>query len=289
MWQRWNQGTHIFEKSTDNGVNWSPLGLNASIITEGTLADARLSSNVALKNAANTFSGSNTFTAAPAITGADARLALTSGNGIWTNLQATPNGTEINENTYFGGGIYNLTNGAYPSWIFRLSAISDGLSIYRAPAGNTSYSVIVNITNAGNINIPGSIYERSRSFSMAKKQAWTPAVYTAEGAACSVGSLIANFFVLGDVLFWSVYLANVTNPSSTAYLRFTMPPGFPATIGDGENNAIRIFVPGVGDQIGFTSNNTSGGYPGFIQVYRAPSIAWPAGVGHIIGQGHYFI
>lgn len=50
MWQRWNQSTHIFEKSTDNGGSWTPLGLDASIITEGTLPDARLSSNVALHN-----------------------------------------------------------------------------------------------------------------------------------------------------------------------------------------------------------------------------------------------
>jgi hypothetical protein len=42
MWQRWNQSTHIFEKSTDNGSSWSPLGLNASIITEGVMDPARL-------------------------------------------------------------------------------------------------------------------------------------------------------------------------------------------------------------------------------------------------------
>lgn len=47
MWQRWNQSSHIFEKSTDNGGSWTPLGLNASIITEGTIADTRLPSNLA--------------------------------------------------------------------------------------------------------------------------------------------------------------------------------------------------------------------------------------------------
>ena len=42
MWQRWNQTTHIFEKSTDNGAIWTPLGLSAAIITEGVMDIARL-------------------------------------------------------------------------------------------------------------------------------------------------------------------------------------------------------------------------------------------------------
>lgn len=44
MWQRWNQTTHIFEKSTDDGANWTPLPLDGSIISEGTVAAARLGS-----------------------------------------------------------------------------------------------------------------------------------------------------------------------------------------------------------------------------------------------------
>jgi len=95
MWQRWNQSTHIFENSSDEGANWTPTPLNASIINEGTInsarlpampaaahhathetggtdaivalsgsvitsgtvADARLSSNIPLKNASNVFTG----------------------------------------------------------------------------------------------------------------------------------------------------------------------------------------------------------------------------------------
>lgn len=61
MWQRWNQTTHIFEKSTDNGVVWTPLGLNASIITEGVMDPARLPpvaplpANIAYNNINNNF------------------------------------------------------------------------------------------------------------------------------------------------------------------------------------------------------------------------------------------
>lgn len=48
MWQRWNQSTHIFEKSDNDGASWTPLGLDGAIITEGSIADARLSANVIL-------------------------------------------------------------------------------------------------------------------------------------------------------------------------------------------------------------------------------------------------
>lgn len=57
MWQRWNQSTHIFEKSDNDGASWTPLPLNASIITEGTIP------GVAYLAAANSFSGGNVFSA----------------------------------------------------------------------------------------------------------------------------------------------------------------------------------------------------------------------------------
>lgn len=60
MWERWNQSTKIFEKSTNNGASWTPLGLDASIITQGVLDPARvpagsLPPNVAYTNIQNTF------------------------------------------------------------------------------------------------------------------------------------------------------------------------------------------------------------------------------------------
>jgi len=47
MWQRWNSATKIFEKSDDNGGSWTPLGLDAAIITQGILDAARLPTDVA--------------------------------------------------------------------------------------------------------------------------------------------------------------------------------------------------------------------------------------------------
>lgn len=61
MWQRWVAATKIFEKSSDNGASWTPLGLDASIITQGVFDPARLPAvslpaNVAYKNINNNFS-----------------------------------------------------------------------------------------------------------------------------------------------------------------------------------------------------------------------------------------
>ena len=55
QWIRWNSTTHIFEYSTNNGSSYAALPLDASVINEGTLDDARLSANVPLLNAANIF------------------------------------------------------------------------------------------------------------------------------------------------------------------------------------------------------------------------------------------
>jgi len=60
---------------------------NASNITAGTLADARLSSNVALLNNAQTFSAGKTFSAAPSFTAAGAPFNVSSSTLV-TNLNA---------------------------------------------------------------------------------------------------------------------------------------------------------------------------------------------------------
>jgi hypothetical protein len=66
MWQRWNSTTKIFEKSGDNGASWTPLGLDASIITQGVMDPARLPPyppvvtippNIAFTNVENEFLG----------------------------------------------------------------------------------------------------------------------------------------------------------------------------------------------------------------------------------------
>lgn len=57
MWQRWNNSTHIFEKSSDNGAIWTPLGLSADIITEGALAKARQHAQTVYQDQVPIFTG----------------------------------------------------------------------------------------------------------------------------------------------------------------------------------------------------------------------------------------
>ena len=61
MWQRWNQTTHIFEKSDDDGANWVPLPLDASILTEGTIPPSVLGGSLAYTNQQNLFTKRQTI------------------------------------------------------------------------------------------------------------------------------------------------------------------------------------------------------------------------------------
>jgi len=54
MWQRYNQGTHIFEKSLDNGASWVPMPINASIL-EGTIPPSSIGGAVAFTDRQQTF------------------------------------------------------------------------------------------------------------------------------------------------------------------------------------------------------------------------------------------
>ena len=55
QWIRWNQTTHIFEYSTDNGASFVPLPLSAATINEGNIPDSILSANVVKEDLANVF------------------------------------------------------------------------------------------------------------------------------------------------------------------------------------------------------------------------------------------
>lgn len=103
-----NTFTGTFSGSGSNLVN-----LNAANVTSGTLADARLSGNVALHNANQTFTGSNVFAGGTALTGPNTIIGpntvtgagtfsganFFSGVNTFTNLGNTFNGN------FFGNGL----------------------------------------------------------------------------------------------------------------------------------------------------------------------------------------
>ena len=87
-------GPNFFNNSNNTflGNGTGLTGLNASNIASGTVADARLSSNVAFRNANQTFTGANTFSALTSfndrigvgtLPSGDFRMHLSGGNGQW--------------------------------------------------------------------------------------------------------------------------------------------------------------------------------------------------------------
>jgi len=62
QWIRWNQTTHIFEYSTNNGTTWTFLPLSANIISEGVLPPSAIpGGSGASLSGPNTWLGINTF------------------------------------------------------------------------------------------------------------------------------------------------------------------------------------------------------------------------------------
>lgn len=118
-----------------SGSNISVPLLSAAILTSGSLADARLSSNVPLKDAANTFSGSNVFSTNQTISPASAANLYTT----WS-VAGTPR-FYIGDGTSIGGTAGNL-----------YVRSNNGLDL--GAGGN----VAIGIATTGNVtvNAPGS-------------------------------------------------------------------------------------------------------------------------------------
>ena len=89
-----SNGTNTFAGAfSGNGSNLTSL--NASQITSGTLADARLTANVALLNTNQTFTGTNTFTGPGIFTGANA----------FSGVNTFMNNGNYFQGSFFGNGL----------------------------------------------------------------------------------------------------------------------------------------------------------------------------------------
>ncbi len=84
-WAGANTFSNVGNSFTGSGAGLTAL--NATNLASGLLADARLSGNVALLNAAQTFSAGKTFSAAPSFTATGAPFSVSSGTLV-TNLNA---------------------------------------------------------------------------------------------------------------------------------------------------------------------------------------------------------
>ncbi|TAL01896.1 MAG: hypothetical protein EPO07_07955 [Verrucomicrobia bacterium] len=128
-----------------NGANLT--NLNASNISSGTLADARLSTNVALLNRAQTFSGTNIFTGVSTLTNnANRFLGAFFGNGAGlTNLPSTTN--------FNGASITNLNASNISSGTLadaRLSANAALLNANQTFTGSNTFNGVSTLANNAN-------------------------------------------------------------------------------------------------------------------------------------------
>jgi hypothetical protein len=150
-----------------NGTDWAPGAVALGTDVTGTLADARLSGNVALLNGNQTFTGSNTFNGAAIITNLNNRFSGTfTGNGSsLTTLNAanvssgtladarlSGNVALLNANQAFSGsntfsGVSSLTNvnNRFAGAFFGNGA---GLSNIVATSSNTSVTLAGDVTGS---------------------------------------------------------------------------------------------------------------------------------------------
>jgi hypothetical protein len=172
-WMKWNEGTHIFEYSTD-GVTFNPLPLDASILTQGTINPARLPPGLPSGGGDNIFTGLNTISnAAPALrfneTDAVVNLknwdiGVNAGNLSIRTLDdayATPiNLLSINRSgvlsvNAIGAGDHVFSGDTNTNFFISLANINAGVSAnaginFRNDVGN--YRAHIVITSAGNTN-----------------------------------------------------------------------------------------------------------------------------------------
>lgn len=203
MWQRWNTSTHIFEKSDDDGAIWVPLPLSAAIITEGSLADARLSSNVALKDAANV------FTANQLISKTRPELqTLHSGTAKTRLASYAANATYVTTNIAFDGTNWNLDDTSLDGVFAALYA--GKVEIYRASAGsnprtpvlqsvmdNGLYTVFSIDLTGGSLKFPATQSSSSNANTLDDYEwgSWTPALLGSGGQSGQVYSTQSGVYV----------------------------------------------------------------------------------------------
>jgi len=130
-----------------NGASLS--NLNASQITSGTLADARLAADVAFLDsnqtftAANTFTGGNTFTGTNLFTGAE---TFTSGNTFTGTNLFTAADTFTGPNTFTGTNLFAGTDA------FTGSNSFTGTNLFRGPNAFTGTNTFTSANNFNGVN-----------------------------------------------------------------------------------------------------------------------------------------
>jgi len=249
-----------------NGANLT--GLNAANIASGTILDARLSSNVALRNAANPFTGLNTF-AADTVFNGDA--------GFGT---ATPS---VPVDVVTTGATAIRTNGS-GAWL--LGSIGVNTTIENATGPATAFNAIVNGTGtryglradingatgtAYGVNVQNaSASGRGYYANMTSTTGTNYGVYVANSSATGFGGYFNNTALTGTT--YGIYAENNSPDGYGIYARHDAPTGTgPAVYGTTDSTSTSAYsvhgvvastAPGVGSAAirGQNNGTASSGY-----------------------------
>jgi len=137
MWQRWNQSTHIFEKSDNDGASWVPLPLSATILSEGVITRARQDALTAYLDVANIFTLNQQITKTrPEF------IALFSAGASKSRFSQPISGAlHITQNLGYDGTNWNLDDTGVDGGVLRIGATGI-LSYFRATAGSNPRTLV---------------------------------------------------------------------------------------------------------------------------------------------------
>lgn len=241
MWQRWNGTTNIFEKSTDNGATWAALPLDGAIITVGTVVDARLSSNIPLKN------GANTFTANQLISKTRPEIQfLHSGTAKAHVIQRIANVVDLTTNLSYDGANWNLDDISLTGLLLEIS--SSGLSFYGATAGANPRTLtqLFGVDSIGQIITNGLIsFPATQNPSAGanvlddyEEGTWTPVLTPAAGSGITYSQQAGTYVKIGKFVFCTMVLTVSALGTASGNVSIT---GLPFTCGA----ALGEYVSGV--------------------------------------------
>ena len=252
MWKRWNQTTHIWERSVDNGLNWSQLPLSGASITEGVIP------GVAYKNIDNQFAA-QTLASGTRILGNGAMLFFTENNA--------PSGSKN----------WRFIN--YGANDFRLEILNDANdAVIQTPfSANTSGDL--NITR--NVLAGASYWELGRP---APQGYWTPIAFNAANFSCDGGMTITTnasqvstnqYALIGKTLHWSLNINGFTLGGSNGNVIVTLPAGLVS----GVSGAIGTFIitnnlAGIAWKVGMIN---AGAGNSKLTLVQLPNFVWTAG------------
>lgn len=181
MWQRYNQGTHIFEKSLDNGASWVPMPINASSL-EGTVPPSVLGGSLAYTDRVN--SGHLTSVGTLRSQGDRGAPPGISGGGI---------------ELFYQGGIGYVhvydTGGWYPPMYLYAGSVS-----YTTPGGVFSTAGAVNVgndTSKGDLFTTLPIYPGREDTGWTKQSSWWIGSHASYGIKLNTGIYVPGGLWVG--------------------------------------------------------------------------------------------